>query len=377
MDTKLLHEEPNGDDFLDVARLARRVAEAKAVLIGFESEGHVRFAGRPDLQTRELEFAAELCRRMLDGGDRLEISDLKREPNLEVPQPETGLEPLQFYFGVVVPGSPNEPRWFLAVMDRSARRLRNEQRVGIETLGQQIFLRHEQRRNVAHLAQRASELERAEAARREHEAFYQALVESLPHSIFRKDLAGKFTFANKRFAATLACSHEEILGRNDYDFSPPELARKYQEDDRKVLSERKALEVTEVHVTPDGVKHWVHVIKTPILDETGELVGIQGIFWDVTAEKRAEERLARAESKYRSIFENALDGIFQTSADGQYLSANPALARIYGFNSPEELIERCTDIAHQLYLDPSRRDEFRRLMAEKGQVDQFESEVRR
>src|SRR5215470_11990134 len=85
---------------------------------------------------------------------------------------------------------------------------------------------------------------------------------------------------------------------------------------------------------------------------------------EVYERKRAEKELRQAEAKYRSIFENAVDGIFQTTPEGQYLSVNPALACIYGYETPEELMASLTDIGGQLYVDPSRRDEFIRLLHE-------------
>ncbi len=93
--------------------------------------------------------------------------------------------------------------------------------------------------------------------------------------------------------------------------------------------------------------------------------------------KQTEEALRQAERKYRSIFENAVEGIFQTTPSGQYLTANPMLASIYGYDSPEELIEVLTDIEHQLYVDPMRRSEFRRLLQEQETVWGFESQVYR
>jgi PAS domain S-box-containing protein len=102
-----------------------------------------------------------------------------------------------------------------------------------------------------------------------------------------------------------------------------------------------------------------------------------GTFRDITERKRAEAALRAAEEKFRSIFENSQEGIFQTTADGHYLSANQALARMYGYETPEALINGLTDIAHHLYVDPSRRDEFRRLMDQQGVVSDFESQVYR
>jgi two-component system sensor histidine kinase UhpB len=80
---------------------------------------------------------------------------------------------------------------------------------------------------------------------------------------------------------------------------------------------------------------------------------------------------------FRGFFEHALEGFFQTTPEGKYLRANPALARIYGYESPKALMEALTDINVQLYVDAERRREFARLMREPGEVIGFESEVRR
>jgi PAS domain S-box-containing protein len=89
------------------------------------------------------------------------------------------------------------------------------------------------------------------------------------------------------------------------------------------------------------------------------------------------EALQQAEEKYRSIFENAIEGIFQSTPEGRFVTANPALARIHGYESPEAMIATVTDIEHQLYVDPHRRAEFVRLLQEHGTVSEFESQVYR
>lgn len=93
--------------------------------------------------------------------------------------------------------------------------------------------------------------------------------------------------------------------------------------------------------------------------------------------QRAEAALRLAEEKYRSIFENATEGIFQTSPEGSYISANPALARIYGYESREALIGSLTDIMRQLYVAPQRRDQFVALIHHQGFVSEFESQIYR
>ncbi len=90
-----------------------------------------------------------------------------------------------------------------------------------------------------------------------------------------------------------------------------------------------------------------------------------------------QRALDRAEAKFRSAFENAVEGIFQTTPDGHYLYANPALARMYGYANAAELMSGISDIGRQVYVDAERRSEFKRLLAEYDAVRAFESQIRR
>ena len=95
----------------------------------------------------------------------------------------------------------------------------------------------------------------------------------------------------------------------------------------------------------------------------------------VSRYRRTEEALRRTEAKYRSIFDNINVGIYQTTAEGHYIAANRRLAEIYGYNGPEELIGTVNDISHQIYVDPTRRDEFVRLMRVNDSISNFEAQV--
>ena len=90
---------------------------------------------------------------------------------------------------------------------------------------------------------------------------------------------------------------------------------------------------------------------------------------------RIDLELASAEEKYHSVFDHLLEGIFRTTPEGNYLLANPALARIYGYASPEELMSGITDIGRRLYVQPDRRAEFVRLMEANDVITGFESEI--
>jgi Amt family ammonium transporter len=96
---------------------------------------------------------------------------------------------------------------------------------------------------------------------------------------------------------------------------------------------------------------------------------------EIRSREEVVAALRAAEEKYRCIFENAVEGIFQTTPDGQYLSANPALARIYGYDNVGEMQKAIRDIQHQLYVDPRRRQEFAELIKNADVVRSFESQV--
>ncbi|MEO5719291.1 MAG: PAS domain S-box protein, partial [Chthoniobacterales bacterium] len=94
-------------------------------------------------------------------------------------------------------------------------------------------------------------------------------------------------------------------------------------------------------------------------------------------QKEAESGLRLAEEKYRSIFEQTSEGIFQNTLEGAFLSANPALARILGYDTPQQLIDDRIDVQQQGYVDPAQREKFKQILAEHGAVKGFEYQVQR
>jgi PAS domain S-box-containing protein len=117
---------------------------------------------------------------------------------------------------------------------------------------------------------------------------------------------------------------------------------------------------------------------SPITEEQVEALRLFSRYAGLAIENaRLLEQARQAEQKYRSIFENSIEGISQTTLEGRFLNANPAQARIMGYASPEELIASMTDIQHELYVDPERRDELKRLLEEQGVARDFEFQLRR
>ena len=121
-------------------------------------------------------------------------------------------------------------------------------------------------------------------------------------------------------------------------------------------------------------------IKADPYTETGQLAHeynkvLSRVRDEIADRERAAQQIALAEQRYRSIFENSTEGIFQTTPDGHYMAANPALARIYGYDSVHDLAASVNDIARQLYVAPGRRRQFVELMEQQGRLIDFESAV--
>ncbi|HSI94701.1 MAG TPA: EAL domain-containing protein [Methylophilaceae bacterium] len=145
----------------------------------------------------------------------------------------------------------------------------------------------------------------------------------------------------------------------------------------EVSAKGKAFEAEYRIVHADGGIRWVLERGLPLFNESGEVEALEGFIQDITLRKRSEEVALEAEERYRSIFENAIEGIYQTTPSGTYLNFNPALARIYGYDSIDDLIHGISDIQKQLYVEPGKRNEFVNLMQAQGRVQHFEAQVYR
>jgi PAS domain S-box-containing protein len=127
----------------------------------------------------------------------------------------------------------------------------------------------------------------------------------------------------------------------------------------------------------DVSRRWVRAFIYPVKGAGGNILEVVLVHEDITERMEAEEERRRAQEKYRVIFENAVEGIFQTTVEGRFVTANPALARMFGYDSPEELLENGSNIAEQLYVQPERRTEFGRLVQRDGFVRGFEVQAYR
>ena len=146
---------------------------------------------------------------------------------------------------------------------------------------------------------------------------------------------------------------------------------------REALKQRVSFDLEYRIMHANGGIRWVWERGTGVQDAEGRIVAVEGLIQDITERRDTVQALRDAERRYRGLFDNAIEGIFRTTGDGHYLDANPALAHIYGFESPAELMTSLRDIGRQLYVDPTRREEFMHIMRARGSVSGFEAQVYR
>lgn len=197
-----------------------------------------------------------------------------------------------------------------------------------------------------------------------------------PIPIVAADTESRVTMWNPAAEVLFGWTEQEVVGKQNPAIPNEGLQEAARLHD-KFLSGQIVTGVEVTRRKRDGSFVTVSLSGAPIRDANRKVKGILGFLTDVTEQKKTEEALRQAEQQYRTIFENAIEGIYQTTPDGRYLVANPSLAHMLGFESPEELISTRTDIRSQEYVNPEKHDEFLRAMNAHGMVHTFEYQAYR
>ncbi|MGC9503897.1 adenylate/guanylate cyclase domain-containing protein [Baaleninema sp.] len=221
------------------------------------------------------------------------------------------------------------------------------------------------------------ERQRVEAALRKSEAELRALFSAMTDVITVFDAQGRFVKIVSTNSEVLYSPTEERIGKSVYEVFPPTQASIFIRHIQRALNTGKTVNLeysltVEERETGAPVDVWFAATVSPLPDNCAIWVAR-----NITERKRVLDALREAEEKYRSIFENAAEGIYQTTPEGRIESANPALVKMYGYNSLEDLQGHLTDVTTQLYVNPRRRAEFVAALEERGAVSDFESQVYR
>ena len=216
------------------------------------------------------------------------------------------------------------------------------------------------------------ELKQTMGKLRKGEETLSAAINATKESLVMIDRQGIILLSNTIAAERMGKSVPELLGTCLYDHFLEDVARTRKEWFDKVFDTGKPVHFEDMRVGRD-----FELYVYPVFDGNNEISRLAIFAQEITDRKQAEDALRKSQEKYRSIFENVIEGIFQTVPEGRFISVNPAMARIHGFASPEEMVAGITDIGKQLYSDPEIRKKYVKILKEKGKIDNFEAQVHR
>lgn len=209
---------------------------------------------------------------------------------------------------------------------------------------------------------------------KESKGTIRSILESISDIVIAFDGNKRFLFIHAPEQKFFCEDTREFIGKRYNEVLPDDIVKKL-DSAWKEVSTGKTLEF-EYHADIRGVAVWFSVRISPRY-VGNKIKGAVAVIRDITRLKESERAIREAEARYRSIFENAVEGIFQSTPEGNFIQVNPAFARILGYDSPEDLKKSVTDIRKQTYVDPKDREKFIKELQEKGVVKNFEFRVRR
>ncbi len=217
---------------------------------------------------------------------------------------------------------------------------------------------------------------------RETARMLRTLIANIDGMVYRclNDSQWTMEFVSDGCLAVTGYGPEDLLFNSTISYEQlthPEDRMRVRSSISAALSQGRRFDVEYRIINRSGSERWVWERGIGLLAPDGKVLAVEGIVQDISTRESTYRALRNAERRYRSLFDNAIEGIFRTSPDGRYLDANPALARIYGFDSPLELMNNLSDIGAQLYTDASRRQAFIDTMRRHSLVSGFESQIRR
>jgi PAS domain S-box-containing protein len=224
---------------------------------------------------------------------------------------------------------------------------------------------------IESLRQRVSEIEHCDEERKRTEEVFLDLFNATEEVVLLMDREGIILVANKNAARLYGVPMEKLPGTSIYDLIPSDRVKSSKGKVKTVLETRKPVRF-EGKLEGKVFQNWLY----PVLVDGSKVQRIAIYVRDVTERRRLEAILKQTEEKYRNIYENAMEGIFQIGPDGGFISANPSLAHIHGYDSPEDLMKTIKDI-RSLYMNPEDHHRLINLLFEQGTVQNYETKMRR
>jgi PAS domain S-box-containing protein len=222
------------------------------------------------------------------------------------------------------------------------------------------------------------ERKRAEESLRASEERFRCFFEQAAVGVAHVTLDGRFALVNQRYADITGRTREELQASTFQELTHPDDLQNdlYYRDE--ILAGRIQTYTTQKrYLHRDGISIWVDVAISMVRDSAGNPQHFIAVVEDITKHKQAEEAVRRAEAQFRGIFENAVEGILQTTPEGRIVTANPAFARILGYESAEALLNASLSMGSDVYVNPKDRVEFLRAMRDPNLGKNLECQLKR
>ena len=220
-----------------------------------------------------------------------------------------------------------------------------------------------------------TDTKKAEQARRESEIKYRCVVEHA-NEIIAVSQDGMLKFINPKALQFSGYSEKELLSKPFTEFIHPEDRQMVIQHHLKAFQGEKPTGPYSLRIIDKaGETKWLETSEVVITWE-GKPATLS-FLTDISERKEVEDALRDSEQKFRGLFENAVEGFFQSTPEGRFISVNPAFAKILGYASPQEVIDNIADIASQYYLNLEDRKIYQNLIQENGMVNNIEFKVKR
>jgi PAS domain S-box-containing protein len=355
-------------DFDGIVEIASQICNSAIAVITLVDERRQWFKARVGLSVRETDRDFSFCAHAIHYDDIMIVEDALSDERFNDNPLVTGEPFIRFYAGIPLISNDNYKVGTLAVIDPIPRTLSEMQKSCLRNLAKQVVNLLNMRLNILELRKSNVEI-----------SYLANIVEQTNDAIISIDQLGLIRSWNRGAEILYGFRRDDTIGRSIHDIVRGSIIP-FDDNFENFVYSDKVWRGEVKHLHREGTPIFLLLTVSPLPTNDRKRVGYVLQLRDISDRKKLEDELNHlheeairlANERYRNIFENSLHGIFQTTIEGRFITVNKAMAHMFGYDSPEDLIREVTDIAGQLYIDPHDRQHIRKVLASEGKLTGYE-----